>query len=69
MKETDIELKAIGYDCLAQLEYWQNKLAIINNELASRAKQTQKNKTMEEEVKVEAPVEETANESVVETTE
>ena len=34
---SDIELKALAYDTLAQLQLFQQNLAALNNELAKRA--------------------------------
>jgi hypothetical protein len=38
---SDIELKALAYDTLAQLQFFQNNLNLINAELNIRAKNAQ----------------------------
>ena len=63
---SELEIKAISYENIKQIDSLQKGLALLENELASRAKNTQTKPKMEEEVKVEAPVEEVAEE-VVET--
>ncbi len=58
-------LKANVYDRMALLEKTKIEIETINKEIARRATIKNENKTMEEEVKVEAPVEETAPEAEV----
>lgn len=43
------ELKAAAYDCLAQIEYLQNRLKQINEQIAVKAKELQDKKTEETE--------------------
>jgi len=51
---SDTELKAICYDELAKLEQAQNNIKVINQELASRAQNTQPKSNMEDETIVYA---------------
>lgn len=62
---TEIELKAIAFDEIQKINQAEKILNIINNELASRAKNTQPTNKMEEEVIVTPEV----TEEVVETVE
>ena len=39
---TDVELKALAYDIIAQVQSLQNNLGVINQELANRNKPTEK---------------------------
>jgi len=45
---TEVELKAIAYDNLVQLEQAQKNIKVINDELNSRTQNAQPNKFMEE---------------------
>ena len=58
-------LKANAYDRFMQMKQIEIELDMINKEIARRATIKNENKAMEEEVKVEAPVEETAPEAEV----
>jgi hypothetical protein len=64
---TDIELKAIAFDNLVQAEQCQNVIKTINNELASRAQNTQPKKPMDEQTTPQEESESTTPE-VTETT-
>lgn len=66
---TEVELKAINWDTLVEIEKLQAQKQAINNELASRAKNTQPNNNMENEVTGTEVVEETAEVTGTETPE
>ena len=66
---TEVELKAINWDTLVEIEKLQAQKTAINNELASRAKNTQTNKPMENETTGTEVVEETAEVTGTETPE
>jgi hypothetical protein len=64
---SDIELKAIAYDEMTKIEKAHNILNIINQELASRAQNTQTKTKMGEETVVTPEVTEKVVETVEET--
>lgn len=39
------DLKAAAYDALANIEYWQKKLAEINQQIAQEVEKEQKNES------------------------
>lgn len=61
---TDVELKAINWDILVEIEKLQAQKQAINNELASRAKNTQATPKMENEQEVVVESEVTGTEPV-----
>jgi hypothetical protein len=47
---SDVELKAVAYDTLAQLQLFQQNIQVINAELAKRAQARQQNQVLTPEI-------------------